>query len=175
MGIDLENDVVEIYEYFSLEKGIKFLLKERNKTFKSLCSDIGMTENGLKAALKNRTIKFITLLQICLVLDITIYQLLFGKDEIDFSQVSPSYNKEINKLHEEYDNLKEKYKEISKYLGAIKENEELRKRLYKYMEKDHLHGFIEFLKESDPKFDPLPLLTAYREWNEEREKKENNL
>jgi DNA-binding Xre family transcriptional regulator len=173
MATDLEKDTVEIFDYYNLEKAIKLHLKESNITFKKLCQEIGMTENGLKASLKNRTIKFITLLSICNVLDVTIHQFLFGKDDIDFRTIVPSYGEEVEKMKEELDMVREKYKELTKYLAVIEENEELRKRIYKYMENDHLHHFMEFMKEQVPEFDPTPYLIEYRKWFEEKKKKED--
>jgi len=66
-----------------------------------------------------------------------------------------------------------KYKELTKYIAVIGENDELRKRIYTYMENDHLHSFMEFLQEQDPKFDPTPFLIEYRKWFEEKKKKED--
>ncbi|MEE4257310.1 MAG: helix-turn-helix transcriptional regulator [Bacteroidales bacterium] len=168
----LEKDTIEMFDYFNLEKGIKFQLKEGNITFKKLCQEIGMTENGLKASLKNRTVKLTTLLQVCNVLDITIYHLLFGKDDIDFRTIVPSYDEEVTKMKEELNIVKEKYKELTKYISVIEENEELRKRIYKYMENDHLHHFMEFMKEQVPEFDPTPYLIEYRKWFDEKKQEE---
>ncbi len=147
----LLSNTIQEYDTFKLEEGIKRLLRERNMTFKSLCQNIDMTENGLKASLKKRTLKLMTLLEISAVLNVSLFQILAGNDEHSLPQLLDLSDK--NKLlEEEVKKLTVENTKLNRFIQTTFEKDDLSKKYHENEQAridkmNHVIGEIDSIRE----------------------------
>ena len=106
-----------------IEMLVKMAAGERGLSFHSLCKSIGMSDNGLNAALQKNTIRVETLFKIAEVLNLEIYYLL-PTDKHDYG--ATGYREISSQLRFERQ-MREQMRE--KYYQLLEENRELRLRL----------------------------------------------